>query len=146
MTKAKLRESGWAQSKLRGVLGSQNRSSGELRVDLLSVWRESGQVLGCPGGSGGAPEKFRGRIWAKNIYENLSKKSFPSGSAETGAEDIFHNCLRYFFPARPAGPGLSAAACHWTWKPWIIIGILSSFEKEFVGFFFRSGDVCAASQ
>ena len=76
-----------AKSKLRRLLVSQNRSLGLGGVDLGSVQGDSRQVLG---GQGRAPEKFRGRfvffISGQKKYEHLSKNSFPSGSAETGAE------------------------------------------------------------
>ena len=74
--------------KLKGSWGGKIEAQGEVGVDLGSVWVDSGQVLG---GQGRAPEKIRGRKYfcsfpGRRKYENVSKKLFPSGSAEAGAE------------------------------------------------------------
>ena len=94
VTKPKLRGSWGGKLEAEAVLGvakpTVRRASG-------STWGRpgvglgySGRVLGGPGGQGRAPEKFLGRfvnkILGRNKYEHLSKKSFPSSSAETSAE------------------------------------------------------------
>ena len=52
---------------------------------------------------------FKNRnIWKvhNKSFEILSKKSFPSGSAETGAEDFFDYFLQYFFSGLASRAGL----------------------------------------
>jgi len=98
VTKPKLRGSWGGKIEAQGVLGSQNRTSGELRgrigVGPGELWAGSGRSTGI---RGGPPRNF-GPIFfhfqAKKKEGHLSKKSFPSGSAETGAEKMFDSFLR----------------------------------------------------
>ena len=93
-------------SKIRRVSGAQNRTSGELRersrVVLGGLWAGSGRSRGD---QGWAPEKFRGRCFVlfpgRKKYEHLSKKSFPSSSAETAAEYFIRQLFTVIFPFRP---------------------------------------------
>ena len=81
-----------AKSKLRRVLGSQKQRSGELRgrlgVGPGGLWAGSGrsrEVRGGPPRNFGIDLLFFSFL-GRNKYEKLPNKSFPSGSAETGAE------------------------------------------------------------
>ena len=102
------------KSKLKPVLGLQNRKSGELRgrlgVGPGRIWAVSGRS----GWVRGRPPKLFGvdlffSCPGRNKYETLSNKSLPSSSAETDVEYFFRRFFTIIFLAKLARPGLSAA-------------------------------------